>query len=330
MAELSLPWANQSIVDDDQWEPLNGYGGDDGVITEINPNALKVTADGSSATVTMAAGTARLTGRIYITDQPVAIANIPVSAGQNRIDRIVLAVNRGSQTIVPTRIQGTPGAGAPTIDNPPSGVTYMPIAQVRRRADVGTISSDDITDERWLLGQRLHVVNSTARPPVSHGQLIYERDTGRLRLFDGASFVNLVGEGGRTQVIPDGYRQASAGEVIHTGATGNNWQNANAVGTITVPGEPDHMYLAIGAAWVDKVDGTAGRIAIRSSHGQVRPGAETESGQTITHAPFYGTGQPFTVYLSGQKSRGTYDFRASSYASSSAYLLVLDLGRLGL
>lgn len=120
---------------------------------------------------------------------------IPAASGQNRIDRLVLRLNRGSSTapgwIVPTVITGTPGTSPvpPTITQTSTGLWDLPICRWTS-APTGALSG--LVDERYFLGGQTLLFTSTSRAsgliPASPARFGLETDTGRALVSDGSTW----------------------------------------------------------------------------------------------------------------------------------------------
>jgi hypothetical protein len=119
--------------------------------------------------------------------KPVSTATytpIPAASSQNRIDRLVLRLNRAASTaasfIVPTVITGTPAASPaiPAVTQTSGGLWDLPIAHWTSASN-GSLSG--LVDERMKISSPMAVMNSTAGTPVlDRAALLIQPDTGNL------------------------------------------------------------------------------------------------------------------------------------------------------
>jgi hypothetical protein len=121
--------------------------------------------------------------------KPVSTATftpIPAASSQNRIDRLVLRLNRAATTtaafIVPTVITGTPAAfpQVPAVTQTSGGLWDLPIAHWTSASN-GSLSG--LVDERMKISSPMAVMNSTAgTPTLDRASLLVQPDTGNLLL----------------------------------------------------------------------------------------------------------------------------------------------------
>jgi hypothetical protein len=119
---------------------------------------MEVTADGSGMTVsvnvdsTSGVGRAAIEGRWYQLTSPQSLTIADADATNDRIDRVVLRLNKVSTEDSPiklTVITGTPAASPVAPDIVRTGNIYdLSLAQVYVTAGVSVIAADKITDER--------------------------------------------------------------------------------------------------------------------------------------------------------------------------------------
>ncbi len=134
------------------WESLMAAAGvRDGV---DQTSSLVPTLDTSGRNAVIAAGNCVIKGMLWRCDAPVNTA-IPAASASNRIDRLVLRMNRGASTsptvIQPVVITGTP-SGSPTeppLVQTPSGIWDIPISSWTSASN-GTLTG--LLDERQYTG----------------------------------------------------------------------------------------------------------------------------------------------------------------------------------
>lgn len=137
-------------------------------------NKLAVTASGSNMNVSIDSGRAWVRGFGYKNDASASKTLSAAHATLNRIDRIVIRLDRTANTVLLAVLTGTNGASpsAPALTQ--NSTTWeISLAQVYIGAAVTTISNSNITDERELTfpgvgiipGRELEV--KTSNPPFS-------------------------------------------------------------------------------------------------------------------------------------------------------------------
>jgi len=120
-------------------------------------NSLEVTANGAN-TVAVNTGAAVVDGKPYKNDASLNV-NIPSTASQLRIDRIVLRCNWSAYTVTVTRIQGTEASSpSPPAITETSGTTYdVKLARVQ----VNSSGAVTVTDERdWALADGIMILTN--------------------------------------------------------------------------------------------------------------------------------------------------------------------------
>lgn len=125
---------------------------------------------------------------------------IPAASSQNRIDRLVLRLDR-SQTdpdnwITPVIITGAPGAtpAEPPIVRTTSGLWDLPICSWTSQHS-GALAG--LTDERYYCNQVLAGL-STARPTPAGTALMIEQDTGNLMMYNAGAWTAIAQSFDRT------------------------------------------------------------------------------------------------------------------------------------
>ena len=115
-------------------------------------DALKVSAAASGLAVNVAPGLAMVEGRYYelVDDGSGAFAlNLAAATANPRIDRIVLMLAYGARTVTLGVLQGTEAASPePPALTRSTAKTMLSLAQVRVAVGAGTLSDENITDER--------------------------------------------------------------------------------------------------------------------------------------------------------------------------------------
>ncbi|MFE9936311.1 hypothetical protein [Streptomyces hirsutus] len=109
----------------------------------------------------------------------------PNPSGQTRVDRVILRLSRTTWTVRAVVKKGTPGGGPPTLATGPDFPNYeMLLGNVTVPA--GALSVTVTRGERYV-GRTIRVGTSTAQtnPNPEIGDITWETDTKRLRIYDG-------------------------------------------------------------------------------------------------------------------------------------------------
>jgi hypothetical protein len=126
----------------------------------------------------MQPGTAVIKGEVWSCDT-VQSTPIPAPSGLNRIDRLVLRLNRGASTsstvISPAVIAGTPASNPvePGLVQTPTGIFDIPISSWLSQSSGALIS---LVDERQFSSNPVLVGTSTQRPNPTEPCLLIETD----------------------------------------------------------------------------------------------------------------------------------------------------------
>ncbi|KAB2344891.1 hypothetical protein [Actinomadura rudentiformis] len=194
--DIAYPMPGQiSMTTLAEWEAYFTAAEASGVAWGLDP-ALNV----SARTATMTAGGALLRG-IYKPLQAGASVSIPPPATQNRIDRLVLRLNRDASDpadfVKPMIVVGTPGPTPPvpaiqaTLGT--HGMWDLPIARWTSQSN-GSMAG--LLDERFWLGNAPILYSSYAKPTPTRRTLGLELDTGRVTRWDGSTWVSLIEDTG--------------------------------------------------------------------------------------------------------------------------------------
>jgi hypothetical protein len=182
MADEAFPLPGVSTISTlAEWEQIFGGMSTSGVVSGVG-SELAPNLNSGARTAIIASGGALLQGFF----KPVSSATgtaIPAANTQNRIDRLVLRLNRAAAAaadfVKPAVITGTPSGTPqpPAITQTTSGLWDLPICRWTS-ASSGALSG--LVDERQILGSLVVACTSTNRPVNPKiGMLGYETDTGR-------------------------------------------------------------------------------------------------------------------------------------------------------
>lgn len=135
-----------------EWEYLMGAAGVRDGVDQFS--SLTPSLDSAGRNAVMGAGNCIIKGMLWRCDAPVSTA-IPAASASNRIDRLVLRMNRGASSsptvIQPTVITGTP-SGSPTeppLSQTPAGIWDIPICSWTSASNGGL---SGLLDERQYTG----------------------------------------------------------------------------------------------------------------------------------------------------------------------------------
>lgn len=117
-------------------------------------------------------------------------------SGSTRIDRVVLRLDRSTWNVRAVVKQGTPGGAAPALtqDAGDTGVYEIPLANVTVRNLAVSVT---VTRNELYVGSRVRACTSTTRNPApTPGEMAFERDTGRLRIYTGSGWTSVFDDSG--------------------------------------------------------------------------------------------------------------------------------------
>jgi hypothetical protein len=172
MAEFSYPFDGGSgaILTEDDWSNMASNWQDDGVIvgSVINSTSLTVVSTGAANTVVLQPGSAMIQGFMYRNTEalPLTFATNTSSVGPRR-DRVVLQLDRNTNTIQAIVKQGTP-SGSPV---PPGLNTTYPIYEISLASfSVGinggnTVTPGAVLMDRPITSRYIRVTDTTTGQP---------------------------------------------------------------------------------------------------------------------------------------------------------------------
>ncbi|MBT2722321.1 hypothetical protein [Bacillus sp. ISL-46] len=148
MTQVSYPFSNSPILDASQWSKMAQKWLDTGVL-KGSLNELQVYADSTGMQVKVKSGQAYLKGHFYESDAEEVLAIGTADTTNPRIDCVIVRLDWVANTIQLAVLQGVPAAtlSAPALTQNTSR-WEISLAQVRVNANVSTITSGNITDER--------------------------------------------------------------------------------------------------------------------------------------------------------------------------------------
>lgn len=209
MAETSFPVAGGAGVTDAAYErlmgPITGSGRYNFGPTGGEIGIPLIFADNSGRQVKAYANQSAIVRgfRWESGTTPPVLALDANTSGNPRLDLIVLRLDRSTYTVRLGKTKGAPAAvpAAPAAiqDAGSSGVYELPVATVKVASSGTTgqpfIQSTDVTATDWWLAPHPVISQSGQNPPVTHGLLLHQYDTGKMYRGVGSSWV-LAGEVG--------------------------------------------------------------------------------------------------------------------------------------
>jgi hypothetical protein len=171
------PFASGSGADfgEADWSSLLGAAVPDGVIVHANSliglNQLAVSADGSILGVYVATGYAAIRGHWFKNDATASVVLDAADALGDRLDLIVLELDRSAKTVVLNKVTGIPSVlpAMPALTRT-SQTWQIPLAQVRVDAATSLVLADDVTDMR-LFAQS---VSNGGHVDVQFNAIVYQ------------------------------------------------------------------------------------------------------------------------------------------------------------
>lgn len=190
------PGHNDRAVTDAEYETVAAYFSGDGVYGD--PTQPAVVTAGAGRTVAIRANTAgSLRGHAWTSGTSTVTLTVAANtSGQTRTDRVVLRLDRSTWTVRAVVKQGTPGAGPPTLTTGTGFTTYEALlANVTILNGAGTVT---VARAERYVGSRIRPAISAALsdPNPQLGDVTWETDTRRLRLYDGSSKHSIYSDSG--------------------------------------------------------------------------------------------------------------------------------------
>lgn len=228
MADDGYPYPGVSqITTAAEWEGFFSAVQLDGVVSGLAP-----TIQSGARTASVGSGGAYLRGFFKPISSTTAKA-VPAASAQDRVDRLVLRLDRDAATaatyIVPTVLTGTAGtATPPALTRGSTGVWDLPISRWTSKSD-GSLTG--LVDERYGPGWFTSAARAGGLAPVSPARTAVEIDTGQTYSSDGSTWTSL-------------YQDTGWVTLAINGANGNSW-TANNVCRVRRIGKVVHLRIAV-------------------------------------------------------------------------------------
>lgn len=153
----SRPSAFTQMTTTAEWEYLMGAMSCVNAIDASIGGAMAPTLDTGGRNAVIADGVVAIRGQLWRADAPVSTV-IPAASAQNRIDRLVIRLNRGAtsapQVVQPVVITGTPSGSPaiPPITQTPTGIWDYPVSHwtsTSAGALTGLVDDRRLTNDPW-------------------------------------------------------------------------------------------------------------------------------------------------------------------------------------
>jgi plastocyanin len=191
LAITSYPFDSQ-VVTETQFSQMFREFQDSGVVASYDTSGFHVAAS-TGMTVTVQPGLAFLRGHMVQSTATESLT-IPTASTATRVDRVVLKLDPGTNSITLAVKQGTAGSTAPpALTQTDTGVYEMALASVAVGANVTSITSGDITATRPVVGHRVGTWATVTRPTAPRkGQLGYNNTISSWEFWNGTAWTPLI------------------------------------------------------------------------------------------------------------------------------------------
>lgn len=136
------------------------------------------------------------------------------SSGSTRTDTVVLRLDRSTWDVRAAVRQGTPGAGAPTLqrDTGDTGLWEIPLADVTVANGAGSVASSAVYSRPLLQSAAVRACNliTDVQAVLAPGDIVYEASTGRWIGWTAAGGTLLVEDTGYSNLAITGYWTAGS------------------------------------------------------------------------------------------------------------------------
>ncbi|BDH04911.1 hypothetical protein [Streptomyces seoulensis] len=208
------PAHNARAITDTEYEKIAARFSGDGVYG--TPDDTPVVTAGAGLTVDVRAGVyASVRGHAWTSG--TSTVNLPVPAntsGSTRVDRVVLRLDRAAWTVRAVVKLGTPGSGAPTLtqDVGDTGVYEVPVGIVTTASAGNSVT---VARGEQYVGTRIRACTSATRNPTpALGELCFETDTRRVRVWTGTAWNLVFDDSGQVVVTSSASGWKSSGDSV--------------------------------------------------------------------------------------------------------------------
>lgn len=193
MADEGYPFPGTSqITTADEWEAFFSAVQLDGVVSGLAPSI-----NSGARTASVGSGSAYLRGYLKPVSSTTATA-VPAAAGQDRVDRLVLRLDRDAANtasyIVPTVLTGTAGTSTPpSLTRGTTGAWDLPISRWTSKSD-GSLTG--LVDERYGPTWFTSAARTASLIPAEPPRAALETDTGEVYRSNGFTWQSIYEDTG--------------------------------------------------------------------------------------------------------------------------------------
>lgn len=237
MVWAAYPFDTQNTTED-EYTRLFAQLQDSGVVGTWGDGALRVSANGSGMTVTIAPGSAIVRGHM-VTSTEVTTLTVPAARAETRTDRVVLRLDPAANEIVPAVTTNATAPTPPELVQTETGIFELPLGLITVAADAVTIAAGAVTDDRPWIGSRVRVWSNSTRPAVPRfAQLGFNVELLAWEYWDGTAWSAVVPRISWDNLdgIPAGFEPAA-----HT----HPWSQITAKPSAFPPAAHSHEWAAI-------------------------------------------------------------------------------------
>lgn len=182
----------------------------------------RLAVSGVASPISVAAGAALVEGFYYKNDASLNVT-VPTPVGATRIDLIVLRADHSARTVRITRIEGTPGAGAPSMTQVAGTTWDVPLAQVT----ITTGGNITLVDQRFFCHFATMVSGGMLDSDVADGTTlelsgtnvrIKDNGVSNAKLRDSAA-LSVIGRSANSSGDPADIAASSDGHVLRRSGT---------------------------------------------------------------------------------------------------------------
>jgi hypothetical protein len=214
------------------WETWFGQNETDrSVLRDVDNELAVIPNTPADTTVLVSSGAAMVQGIWYYNDSALSVPLASNASGSTRIDVIVLEADYTGQTVRIAVVQGTPGAGFPTITQSAGSIWQVPIAYITLASGFTTIPATLITDLR----QYANIPNAVGIAVLNSSGATLEQGSVVIWHASGAQAINTsTTEGNRNVagVIESRVLNGATGRILTNGVVSVLCDEAVAVGAL--------------------------------------------------------------------------------------------------
>jgi hypothetical protein len=206
VADDGMPYPGVSQLETaSDWEAFFTAVQLDGVVSGLTP-----TINSGARTASLGAGSAYLRGYLKPVSSTTA-KPVPAASGQDRVDRLVLRLDRDAATaatyIVPTVLTGLAGTVTPpALTRSPTGDWDLPISRWTSKSD-GTLTG--LVDERYGPSWFTSAARAGNLVSASPARIAHEVDTGSIYRSDGTTWTLVSQDSGWVELGLNGADKAN-------------------------------------------------------------------------------------------------------------------------